>query len=665
MTDRRGAASGRVQRAKRYRLLFTLAALLLSAAPSSADARWNILTSGALTILGDQSPATLRDVALQIEQFRFVVGGLIRDADRPLSIPTVVFVVGSRKALEPLVPLYKGKPATIAGYFGQGQDSNYIVLCLEGFDESTLITYHEYTHLLVRNAVRTLPVWLNEGLAEYYSTYRLIERGKAAVIGRAMAEHIMLLRQRYLPIAELIEVDPSSPMYNEGERRSIFYAESWALTHYLMVAKPKGGEQINQYVGAIAEGRTTGEAFRQAFGLSPAQMDKELQDYLHGLTFKEYRFTFADKLTVAEPGPARPLTANEVDAWVGDAQRRVHRASEGGPRIERAAAVDPDSAATQMALGLLRLSQENAADALAAFGRAAALAPNDFLTQFVCGVSRVRADPRASDEQRTQALATLKQATALNGTSSDAYAMLAYVQMLSESTLTEARASIERAVLLAPGRLDYRLRYADITMLQGDENAAKRVLTPIAAIRSDSVSSAAAKERLERIEQYERDRQRVLARRSAEATGDGSATTGTTSGTAANAATTTREGRAPADPADEYLRKDGKDSRSGFLLRAIGPGEERAFGQLTRIDCAPDTVRFTVEAGDRRIVASAGKMEDVELTAFLDDKAFTISCGARSSPDRVYVTWRPDSRWGTEVNGTAVAVEFVPKSFRP
>src|SRR5262249_44370217 len=169
-----------------------------------------------------------------------------------------------------------------------------------------------------------------------------------------------------------------------------------------------------------------------------------------------------------DPGPARALTANEVDAWVGDAQRRVDRSSEGRPRIERAVAADPGSATTQMALGLLRLSQENAAAALDAFGRAAALAPDDFLVQFVCGVSRLRADPRGSDEHRTQALAALTRATALNGTSSDAYAMLAYVQMLSESTLPEARTSIERAVALAPGRLDYRLRYADIIMLQGD-----------------------------------------------------------------------------------------------------------------------------------------------------------------------------------------------------
>src|SRR5262249_39990200 len=163
-----------------------------------------------------------------------------------------------------------------------------------------------------------------------------------------------------------------------------------------------------------------------------------------------------------------------------------------------------------------RLSQENAAAALDAFGRAAALAPDDFLVQFVCGVSRLRADPRGSDEHRTQALAALTRATALNGTSSDAYAMLAYVHMLSQRTLPEARTPIERAVALAPGRLDYRLRYSDIIMLQGDVTAAKSVLTSIAAIRFDSVASTAAKERLGRIEEYERNRQRALARRTAD-----------------------------------------------------------------------------------------------------------------------------------------------------
>src|SRR5262249_16713099 len=146
---------------------------------------------------------TLRDVATQIEQFRTVVAGLIRNADRPLSLPTIVFVVGDRKAAQPFLPLYNGKPLEgVGGYFQGGFDANVMLLSLEGFEESSQVVYHEFTHLLVRNAVRSLPVWLNEGLAEYYSGYKLEAGGKEASVGRPLAQHVLLLRERYMPLAD-------------------------------------------------------------------------------------------------------------------------------------------------------------------------------------------------------------------------------------------------------------------------------------------------------------------------------------------------------------------------------------------------------------------------------------------------------------------------------
>ena len=653
MADARCARSSRVAR---LGFVFTIAALLTgSAAPASADSRWTLLTAGSLTIIGDQSPATLRDIALQIEQFQIVVGSLIRNADRPPAVPTMVYVVGTKKRLDPLVPLYKGKPASLAGFFGQSSDVNHIVMCLEGFDESAQIAYHEYTHLLVRNAVRTVPAWLNEGLAEYYSTYHLVDRGKAATVGRAQRDHILLLRERYLPLDTLINVDQSSPMYNEGERRTIFYAESWALTHYLMVARPNGGETINRYVREIAEGRPPGEAFTTAFGKTPVELDRELRDYLRSLTFKEYRYQFADKLSVAEPGPARPLTAGEIEAWLGDAQRRVQREAEGAPRIERAAAAEPDRATTQMALGLLRLSQKKLDEGFEALGRAAALAPRDFLTQFVCGVARVYADPGGSDDHRRQALATLKQATQLNGASAEAHAMLAYVQMLSEDTLADARASIDQALALAPGRIDYWLRYADIRLLQGDRAAARAVLTPIAAIAFDRTLAAAARERLDVITEHEQERARVQAQR--DALSAGALAAAASDGTSATPET--------APHGDVATHDETTERRGGLILRAVRAGEERALGRLLRIDCSSDAVRFTVDADGRRVVVAAARMEDIQLTAFLDDPNFTISCGPRPPAERVFVTWRPEDRWGPGANGTAVTVEFVPPSFKP
>ena len=115
--------------------------------------------------------------------------------------------------------------------------------------------------MLVQNAVRSVPTWLNEGLAEYYSGYRLDTGGKGAIVGRPLAHHVLLLRERYMPLSELIAVDESSPLYNEGSKRSIFYAESWALTHYVMTEMPKGAAAINRYIAATAEGQTPVDVF--------------------------------------------------------------------------------------------------------------------------------------------------------------------------------------------------------------------------------------------------------------------------------------------------------------------------------------------------------------------------------------------------------------------
>ena len=52
---------------------------------------------------------------------------------------------------------------------------------MSGFAEQNKATaVHEYTHLLIRHMELKLPVWLNEGIAEVYSTLRPLA-GKVAV----------------------------------------------------------------------------------------------------------------------------------------------------------------------------------------------------------------------------------------------------------------------------------------------------------------------------------------------------------------------------------------------------------------------------------------------------------------------------------------------------
>src|SRR4029450_1136285 len=149
------------------------ACALATPVSAAADPRWTMIQTPNLTVIGDQSAGRLRDVANQIEQFRTVVGGLITNAGRPLSLPTIVYVFGRRNALRQFVPMYNGKPIELAGFFQGDFDANLIVLSLEGFDRDPSGGYHEYTHMLLRNAVRAPSTWLGEGLAEFYGSYEL------------------------------------------------------------------------------------------------------------------------------------------------------------------------------------------------------------------------------------------------------------------------------------------------------------------------------------------------------------------------------------------------------------------------------------------------------------------------------------------------------------
>src|SRR5262249_43719729 len=213
-------------RALRTVALFLAPAIVCAHDAGAAAPRWTIVRSESMDVIGDAPADTLRDVAIQLEQFRTVLAGLIRDAQRPLPVPTVVYVFGARRALEPFLPVHNGKVAAIGGYSHRDPDVNYIALSLEGYEDTARIVFHEYTHLLVRNAARTVPVWLNEGLAEYYSTYLLKSKGQAADIGHIVPSHVRLLRDRFMPLSDLIGVDASSELYDETARRSIFYAEA-------------------------------------------------------------------------------------------------------------------------------------------------------------------------------------------------------------------------------------------------------------------------------------------------------------------------------------------------------------------------------------------------------------------------------------------------------
>ena len=149
-----------------------LVLLLLVPAVAAADpmprAGWIGLKAPNFYVIGDVGQRDLREVTRRLEQFREAIGIIFPKAILSTSTPATVVVFKSHKSFEPVKPLYEGKVRkNIAGYFQPGRSLNYVTFTMEEGIEQLDIVYHEYVHLVVNNNITDVPLWFNEGLAEY------------------------------------------------------------------------------------------------------------------------------------------------------------------------------------------------------------------------------------------------------------------------------------------------------------------------------------------------------------------------------------------------------------------------------------------------------------------------------------------------------------------
>jgi tetratricopeptide (TPR) repeat protein len=358
--------------------------LVLGTAPAAAAPaapQWRMVASPNFTVVGDAGEKPLQDVATRLEEFRAVLGRVLPGVKLATPAPTVLLVFASKSAYQSFLPRYDGKPVQAGGFFVAGPDVNYMALTLEGGGDVLRIAFHEYSHLVLRNWMATAPVWLDEGLAEYYSSFSLDDDRKGARIGLPIRYHLELLRQRFLPLIDVLALDRGSPLYNEGDQRSVFYAESWALMHYLLMETPKGDVQIDSYLSALARGEPVERAFEQAFHMPPAAMERLLRDYVNRPTLRSAGYEFKKKVDAGQKS-GRTLSAAQTDGWLGDLLLHMHRLEDADATLERALRLDPGVARAQLSMGMLRLSQRRTDEAWLHLQRAVALDPDSFFTQY-------------------------------------------------------------------------------------------------------------------------------------------------------------------------------------------------------------------------------------------------------------------------------------------
>ena len=131
--------------------------------------------------------------------------------------------------------------------FLKGPDRSYIFACRR--DDWPSDVRHEAIHALVHNSLPFLPLWLDEGLAEYFEVpLRLRHAGHP---------HLKRLKWSLLlgRTPSLVRLEARRGF---SDLRAIDYRESWAWVHFLMHGPPTARRALRDYLAAIRTGPPPG-----------------------------------------------------------------------------------------------------------------------------------------------------------------------------------------------------------------------------------------------------------------------------------------------------------------------------------------------------------------------------------------------------------------------
>jgi tetratricopeptide (TPR) repeat protein len=636
-----------VPAAARFLTVVAIALLL----PTDADARWTRLRTANFQFIGDAPASQIREVAEKLEQFRAVMASALPGATAVSPVPTIVVVFSTDRALTPVKPMFRGNTTEVAGYFQPGEDVNYIALNGESTDFALRTIFHEYAHVLVSNTLGRTPVWLGEGFAEFYEMMQGLDGGKIVMIGRAPAEHVDLLKSSTLmPIKQLLAIDHDSPVYNEGSRRGVFYAESWALTHYLTLGNRERTPQFTKYLIAVKGGADAATAFTDAFGPDLAALDRELFEYVRRFTFPVLQLKLNQKLG-GETERGTTIDDIDADVYVSDLQARVGRDEEARARLKSILTRKPDSARASLALGLIDFRARKFKEALPVLERAAGQGPQDAFVQtaYGRGLLAIVNDTVAVDERKAtaqKARDALSRAVEIDATSAYAASLLGYTELVLGTDVPRAVAMLERASQLAPSREQYRLLLAQALIQQGELKRATNYLGPLLSGGSSA--------------DVRNDARRLLGEiGNRSQTADGTRRQPNTNDLVALSAAADVALPSPTGPPRSLVRLD---------LRPVKDGETRVLGMFRAIDC-PRTggIVLTVDADGKLLRFEAKQLSDVEFITYRSDPPGSVTCGPLPMPQRVFATYR--ARAGTAApgagNGDAVAIELLPDEYVP
>jgi Tfp pilus assembly protein PilF len=454
----------------RFKFIALISSLTLSFAASSfaSDKPFTEVRSPNFRVLTNGNEHDARRIALEFEQMRAVFAVGFPKMRLTTGAPLLIFAMQTESDMKMLAPaMWKNHKGPLpAGLFEHGWEKQFAIVRLDqDVPGSYNVVYHEYVHTLLHSNFRWLPTWLDEGLAEYYGNSRF--EGKKTYVGAPSTRVYQLKNRAMIPLETLLVVNPWTYFHGDESQIATFYAESWALVHYLVFGPDMElGKKLSRFYTQLQAGIPQIKAFREVFG-DPKNVEDGLQKYIQAFAFHAY--TLENLTTIQEKDfSSRKLTKAESDAEIAGYRLWEHDAPEATDLVERALEEDPALGAAHEEKAFINFREGKDEDALREFSRASELDKTLYLSQYFKAMMTAKRD---TPEQREALRAELEQIKQINPQFAPAYVQLAML-FIADGQGTKALVQARKAEQLEPTRAGYHLLSGEILLRMKHEKEA-------------------------------------------------------------------------------------------------------------------------------------------------------------------------------------------------
>jgi hypothetical protein len=446
--------------------------------PREPRGPWLTARTEHFEIASGLSEARTRELAISLERFRAAALAFAGLEERESRVPAQLILFPDGRSFATVRPRRE-----LAGFFQPAVHKSFVVVDAGRRDQAQRIAQHELVHLLLASDPdRLLPAWYQEGLADVLSTATPV--GGALEIGLPPEGRLIWLRLASpLPLGRVLTARDVLRWPSHSLTR--FYAQSWALAHYLEL--PESARTSGALARLLAQteaGEDPELACNRALGRSLEELEADVARYIASdeptrLRVRVQVPPLDDRVEISRQAPA------ERDALLADLALSLgpERWERGERWLRAALAEDPAHALANVSLAWLGAERGDPA-AAARLGQVEAMAAGSADLERRIGDGWLALAQRAPASERPALLARAgagyRRSLALDPAQGASAFGLAQIELAS-GRAEQAAAELLAARARLPSLPPLELELAHAYLAQGEPERAREPLLRVLA----------------------------------------------------------------------------------------------------------------------------------------------------------------------------------------